>query len=95
MKTYEDCIKKYKSYKKGLPYISQNAIEKLEDDGYIVFQEDYKTSNKSVEADIKEALEWCNIKSIRFAETNGTSIKGLRFYVLIIKGSWKDNEVDE
>ena len=92
MKTYEQMLEKYKSYNYNLPYISPNAIEKLEDKGYIVEIERSGRKALSIEEMLKNMYEYYDIKSIRFAETNGTPIKGLRYTVIIARGEEKKFE---
>jgi len=93
--TLQEAINKYEERESNLPYISTNALEKLEEKGY---EYEMQRSGKNyvvIEEMLKSLFRWYKIKSIRFAETNWTCIKGLRTTVIIFKGIEKEIEVEE
>ena len=93
--TKEFALKKYEEKRNNLPYMSGNAIDKLEEKGYdyLIIRTDRNA--KTLEKTIDDIFDELNISYIRFVETNYTYVRGLRCTVVIYKGTEKELEEEE
>lgn len=88
--TKEQALKLYEEKRPSLPYMSTNAIEKLEQNGYENLLIRTGKNAKTLEEELDVIFGELDVSYIRFVETNYTCVKGLRYTVVIYKGTEKE-----